>query len=83
MGKIINATKGPADIHVNVMATDDFYIELMKNNESIARVTSEQKAIDYHLKDKLPAGETCYYVRVTQKNEQMAWSSPIWVRYTL
>ena len=25
-------------------------------------------------------GESYYYVRVIQTNEQMAWSSPIWVR---
>jgi hypothetical protein len=28
----------------------------------------------------LPAGETSYYVRVTQADGQQAWSSPIWVR---
>ena len=26
-------------------------------------------------------GENYYYVRVTQRNGQMAWSSPIWLRY--
>lgn len=83
MGQIIHAHQGTADIHVNVKATDDFEIELLKDNVVIARATSEQKALDYHLKDVLQAGETCYYVRVTQKNEQMAWSSPIWVRYTI
>ena len=25
-------------------------------------------------------GESYYYVRVMQTNEQMAWSSPIWVQ---
>jgi hypothetical protein len=29
-----------------------------------------------------PAGETWYYVRVTQEDNSLAWSSPIWVRYT-
>lgn len=28
----------------------------------------------------VPAGETSYYVRVTQADGQQAWSSPIWVR---
>jgi hypothetical protein len=27
------------------------------------------------------AGEDWYYVRVEQKNGELAWSSPIWVRY--
>jgi len=40
----------------------------------------------YHVKfsytDENPReGENYYYVRVTQLNGQMAWSSPIWMRY--
>jgi len=40
----------------------------------------------YHVKfayldDEVERGESYYYVRVTQLNGQMAWSSPIWVRF--
>jgi hypothetical protein len=27
------------------------------------------------------SGEAYYYVRVQQQNGQIAWSSPIWVKY--
>jgi hypothetical protein len=27
-----------------------------------------------------PAGESYYYVRVIQVDDQMAWSSPIWIQ---
>jgi len=40
----------------------------------------------YHAKfryvdDNIEKGESYYYVRVTQLNGQMAWSSPIWVKF--
>ena len=81
MGQIITAQTIMAEIHVNVKAPDDFDIELLKDNEVVARASSENKELDYRLEDALQPGETCYYVRVVEKNEQMAWSSPIWVQY--
>lgn len=80
MGQIVEASNGTADIHVNVKAPDEFDIEVLRNNEIIARASSEGKTLDYRLKDALQTGETCYYVRVIEKNEQMAWSCPIWVQ---
>jgi hypothetical protein len=79
MGQIIRSESGIASIHVNVKALDEFEIELLKDNTVIARANSKEKEIDFRLEDALHEGESCYYVRVTQKNEQMAWSSPIWV----
>lgn len=38
--------------------------------------------VDVQVVDQSPEhGANCYYVRVTQDNGQMAWSSPIWVDY--
>lgn len=34
-----------------------------------------------HIDDDVERSENYYYVRVTQLNGQMAWSSPIWVRF--
>lgn len=34
-----------------------------------------------YIDDEIEEGENYYYVRVTQLNGQMAWSSPIWVRF--
>jgi len=43
-------------------------------------VLSEGYTVQCQFKDQPPAGrESYYYVRVTQINGQMAWSSPIWV----
>ena len=40
-----------------------------------------EKEVTFAYVDNQPkAGESYYYVRVIQANDQMAWSSPIWVR---
>jgi hypothetical protein len=42
-------------------------------------VSREAYSLGFAFTDKVRQGESCYYVRVTQDNGQMAWSSPIWV----
>ena len=83
MGQIIESPNEKANICISVKAFDEFDVELLRNNEVVARISSAAQELDYSLEETLPVGETCYYVRVIQKDEQMAWSSPIWVRYTL
>ena len=36
--------------------------------------------LTYQFQDNPPAGENYYYVRVSQNNGQMAWSSPVWIK---
>jgi len=39
------------------------------------------QAVHLQFQDNQPLpGESYYYVRVIQVNDQMAWSSPIWVK---
>ncbi|MBE9565598.1 MAG: DUF3604 domain-containing protein [Proteobacteria bacterium] len=33
----------------------------------------------FSFRDEAPPGRNCYYLRVTQTNGQMAWTSPVWV----
>ena len=40
-----------------------------------------EKEVAFTFVDNQPGtGESYYYVRVIQVDEQMAWSSPIWVK---
>ncbi|MEO8217869.1 MAG: CehA/McbA family metallohydrolase [Acidobacteriota bacterium] len=43
-------------------------------------VSTDTRSLTFTVRDvAVPAGETSYYVRVTQADGEQAWSSPIWV----
>jgi hypothetical protein len=75
----------PADearaIEVKVAGTSDIAnIEVLRSNEVIQRVEPGEPALKLRFEDDDPLdGPTWYYVRVTQTDGAMAWSSPIWV----
>ncbi|MBI5183252.1 MAG: DUF3604 domain-containing protein [Nitrospinae bacterium] len=50
--------------------------EIYKKEEGISTI-SQFKFTDH----EIDQGENFYYIRVTQKDNEMAWSSPIWVWY--
>ncbi|MBD3291793.1 MAG: DUF3604 domain-containing protein [Armatimonadia bacterium] len=66
-------------------------VELLRNNEVVARVEPDAMTFDGVLTDDAPiedvlvdakfgAGPFCwYYLRVTQEDGHMAWASPIWM----
>ena len=55
-------------------------IDIVRGQEFIHTVQNQDSeiAIDF-VDNDAPAGDTYYYVRVLQANEQIAWSSPIWI----
>jgi len=55
------------------------HLEVIKNNRVIHRVKESSFRYTFHLEDTPAKSEDFYYVRVTQKDGEMAWSSPIWV----
>ena len=59
-------------------------VEIVKNNKRVYAQQPDQKAVTFTYRDnEAPSGEDAdfYYVRVRQKDrdQQIAWSSPIWV----
>ena len=81
-GDIVESRSGDFTLWVNVIGTAPIrQIDIIRGNEiihTIQRQGSEAK-FTYVDNDRKP-GESYYYVRVLQANEQIAWSSPIWVR---
>ena len=71
----------PRAIEVKVAGTSDIAnIEVLKCNEVIQRVEPGEPALVMRFEDTDELdGPTWYYVRVTQTDSAMAWSSPIWV----
>jgi hypothetical protein len=63
--------------HVKVMGTGPLEsIEVIKDGKFVYR--TEQAEFDY-TDSEAAAGTSWYYVRVMQKDRNMAWSSPMWV----
>ena len=65
------AVRCPADID---------RIEVCRNNRFIytTRPTGREAALHFTDRSPLP-GRSYYYVRVVQKDEEIAWSSPVWL----
>ncbi len=60
-------------------------VEILRNSRVIASLDQAQGQMAFtgEFRDEAPAvdGEVLYYyLRVTQTNEHMAWSSPVWIR---
>jgi len=80
-GEVVPAP-GPFQLWVRVIGTAPLrQIDVIRNNSVVHNLQPLQKEARFTYVDAQPsAGESYYYIRVIQANEQMAWSSPIWVR---
>ena len=82
MGSEITASS-PPKVKIKVWGTDEIYqLDIIKNGKSVLRKKNLSDVIDLEWEDKdfrPEDGERYYYLRVRQKNKQMAWASPIWV----
>jgi len=82
MGDIF-ATKSQPKLMVKVLGTAKIkQIDVIKNNTYIFKVNPNEKIASFEYVDNsVKPGENYYYVRAEQEDGQLAWSSPIWVRY--
>jgi len=83
MGDILETREIPV-LKVRVEGTGPIdRIEVIKNNKFVhtAHPTGSTAVFEYRDADIQP-GESYYYVRVEQAAGQLAWSSPIWVKYS-
>jgi len=53
-------------------------LEVVRNRRTIAELRPHQETVSWSVEDTF-AGPAYYYVRVTQEDGEMAWSSPVWV----
>jgi len=57
-------------------------VEIIKNNKFVFTSKPGQASVRVNYEDRdAQAGESYYYVRVQQRDGQMAWSSPMWIRF--
>lgn len=79
-GDIVNA-RGPVRLRIKVMGTRPVrQIDIIRNNKYVHTRNPLERDVSFEFEDpETLQGETYYYVRVIQIDDQMAWSSPIWV----
>ena len=69
-----------ADIFLITGGINHQNVDIVKNNDDLYRQDGEGPLAEFEYVDQTPVSDTdFYYVRVTQIDEEMAWSSPIWV----
>lgn len=83
MGDIFTAARG-LKLRAKIEGTDTITrVDLIRNNAIIYTLPEPgKKDTDFEYVDRAPAeGPNWYYVRVTQIDRNLAWSSPLWVTY--
>jgi hypothetical protein len=79
-GDILSAG-GPVRLKVKVIGTRPIrQIDIIRNNKYIHTRNPLASDVGFEFQDPEPqSGESYYYVRAIQVDDQIAWSSPIWV----
>lgn len=73
---------GPFELKVSVIGTKPIrQIDIIRSNQFLmtSHPNTQEAALTFRDQQPLP-GESYYYVRVQQHDDQMAWSSPIWIK---
>lgn len=75
--------RAPGDLKLSVKVIGTMpirQIDIVRNNKFVHTRQPLEKEVSFTFVDNQPAsGESYYYVRVIQVDDQMAWSSPIWI----
>jgi hypothetical protein len=84
MGDIFPSRDIPV-IKVKVQGTGPIArVDVIKNNTFIHATQPQGSTAAFEYRDTdIKPGESYYYVRVEQGAGQLAWSSPIWVDYSM
>ena len=77
------ASETPLRIQARIHGTDVIQqIDVIKNNEFVKTLRPNKINVNFEVTDDhMTPGENYYYVRVLQRDGDMAWGSPVWVRY--
>lgn len=80
-GEVVKAA-GPFSLAVEVKGAKPVrQVDIIRGNKFVYTAQPMQANVSFRFADTEPqAGETYYYVRIQQVDDQMAWSSPIWVQ---
>ncbi|MEO7650926.1 MAG: hypothetical protein ABIZ80_10705 [Bryobacteraceae bacterium] len=79
MGEVLRG--GAPDLQVEIRGTAPLArVEVIGSGKVLLTRTPDAVSDTFRYRDVNPPGGTAfYYVRVVQRDKQIAWSSPIWV----
>jgi len=70
------------EVPIKVRAASEVPIaraELVRNGADVQAIEPGTCELDWETSDEPAAEPTCYYVRITRADGNLAWSSPVWV----
>ncbi|NOY81914.1 MAG: hypothetical protein GXP31_13035 [Kiritimatiellaeota bacterium] len=82
MGEKAPAPTGPVTVAVRADCPQEIdRVEVCRNNEFIYSSSPGKKSVQFEYRDARPIRDrwSYYYVRVIQKDGEIAWSSPVWL----
>ncbi len=76
-------TENPPLVSVEVIGSDEIQkVEIIKNGKRIHEYLGKSEFVKFVYMDRqVKKGKSYYYVRVLQRNGEMAWSSPVFVDF--
>jgi hypothetical protein len=76
-------TSSLPELHVNIQGTDPLkQVVVVRDNRYVYSQEPVSSDLEFRYREQgLTPGIHYYYVRVEQRDRNMAWSSPIWVNY--
>lgn len=82
MGDIFDSSK-PVEINAKIIGTDEILqVDIVKDGKIVKTYQPNKDMFNLAFKDPSRSQKQSYfYVRVIQKNGEMAWGSPAWVNY--
>jgi len=81
MGEKLTALPaGPVDVKIAARCPGEIErIDVCRNNQFVYTYRPAGRTAELTFVDRAPiAGRSYYYVRVIEKDREMAWSSPVW-----
>jgi len=85
MGESFNSTK-PVEVNAKIIGTGEIMqVDIIENNEIVTTYKPGIDTFDLNYTDKKAKGKdkNYIYIRVIQKDGEMAWGSPAWVNYNM
>ena len=82
MGEAFDSA-APVKLTAKILGTGPISeVDLFRNNEFLYTAKPGRQDFDFEYVDNSPrSGENYYYVRAMQLDGNLAWASPVWVRY--
>ena len=76
------SSKSIPELYVKVAGTSPIKeVAIVRDNQYVHTRPGQGEAMEFTFRETtLPPGQHYYYVRVEQKDRNMAWASPIWVK---